>query len=140
MSTDDRIMFGLSLVVGGTGGKDSWTEESVRIYHQQFASINDPAAFVKACEAVVATWDQTAKPPAKFIHEAYKAEIARRHLDEVVPAQIEEGGRDIPEWRDGVEIARRAYYAECLRRGKEPNDHRFESVLAKSIGRGGSFR
>jgi hypothetical protein len=133
-SLDDLIDYGLGLIIGSLGG-NSWEPETVQIYRHQFSDIRDGDCFVKACEDVVRNWDAPGKPTPRFIRDAYKAQIVRRELERPPRAEIEEGGRGFPNWRDGVEMARQAYYDECRKRGREPNDARFESMLARAIGR-----
>ena len=132
-SLDDQIDYGLSLIIGALGG-NSWTNETVAIYRQQFSTVSDGDCFIRACQDVLGNWESPGKPPPRVIYDAYKSQIVRRELERPT-REIEEGGRDIPAWRDGVEIARRAYHAECAKLGKEPDDARFESMLAKALTR-----
>jgi hypothetical protein len=133
MNQQDQIDTGLALIYGSLGG-NSWTDETVLAYRQQFSTIGDGGCFIRACQAVVKSWTQIAKPPPAVIYEAYKAEIVRRELERPT-RELEEGGRNEPSWRDGIEIAWRAYVGDCERRHAEPNRARFESILARAIGR-----
>jgi hypothetical protein len=129
MNQQDQIDTGLALIYGSLGG-NSWTDETVLAYRQQFSTIGDGGCFIRACQAVVKSWTQIAKPPPAVIYEAYKAEIMRRELHQE-PRAIEEPGREIPAWRDGLAIARQAYEAECARQDREPNDWQPPSMLAR---------
>jgi hypothetical protein len=127
---DDKIDYGLGLIIGSLGG-NNWEPETVQIYRHQFSDIRDGDCFIKACEDVVGSWDSPGKPTPRFIRDAYKAQIIRRELEAPPRAEIEEGGRGFPAWRDGVEIARRAYASECAKFGRAPREGQPESLLAR---------
>lgn len=126
MNLDDQIDYGLGIIVANLGG-NSWTDETVVSYRQQFSTISDGECFIRACQSVVDTWTQIAKPPPAVIREAYKAQIIRRELDR--PTRELEESKDLPSWRRGYEIARKAYVEECERQGKEPRDGQPESMV-----------
>jgi hypothetical protein len=134
----EQAYFAVSLLVGSIGSQAMWPNETIDSYVAMLEDLADGDLLIRTCQEIAQSWnsqgDQYGKPTPGFIRRAYGQNVMRRELDRPTQA-IEEGGRNIPAWRDGVEIARQAYYDECRKLGREPNDARFESMLARAIGR-----
>lgn len=123
---DEKAARIIGLLVGGTTG---WTDDAVLAYVTEIRTHSDPDAMLAAVRQIMRTWTEARRPPLALILEGYRSELARRQP----PPERTISGRRVPP-SEGIEIARRAYEAECRREGREPN-HRLFDRLATSIGR-----
>lgn len=115
------------------GGTTGWNDEAVEIYVHEFVGMSDVAAATEACQRIVKTWDEARRPPIGAVLSAYRT--AKQRLDSMrneLPRAPERGVNP----RDGWEIARQAYRAERVARGRDP-DVAMESWL-KGFGDRGS--
>lgn len=128
----EKAIFAVGLLVGTTGVESSWSQQTMDYYVNQLSQLGDGDLLIEACRQVANTWNEPGRARVGAVMDAYKSLVMRKELHSA-PQQIEEG-RDIPPWRDGIEIARSAYHEECRRQHREPDDRRFESILARGIG------
>lgn len=125
MNTQEAMEAVSRLVVLTNG----WDDAIVNEYCDGFMCYSDPAALNEAITAVLQSMQDTFRPAPGVIDDAYKAALRRRlNSTPALPRVREE---TIP-WRDGIEIARRAYHAERHLMGLPIHDEFFDAVLGVS--------
>lgn len=101
-----------------------WNDDSINGYVDELIKLDDPDVLMRACTMIGRTWHEPRRPPVANIIAAYRNELLKEEKprplsDRVIsPAQ-------------GVEIARKAYVAECRKQFKEPNMKFFEQVMGR---------
>lgn len=127
--TSKQASEGVAILIVASPREDMWTDDKVDYYIREFQGWNDYDCFIHACQEVAKTWNWNSPPPIRTVRDAYKSAVRRREMGRpALPS-----GEKYPHWREGVEIARRAYHAERDRLGLPADDKRFISILARGL-------
>ena len=110
----------LGLLIGGTGGWNTATDETLMIYTEQISTLHDPHIAKRAVEQIIRTWTEARRPPIAEVFAAYRNEQRREAM--ATPA-IEGTPSRIVTIAEGRQIAARAYAAECRRRNPDTDVH-----------------
>jgi hypothetical protein len=108
----------MGLLVGGTGGWNSATDETFVIYTRNFQRLADKRMAEKAVERIIDTWTDSRRPPWATVLSTYR-EINRRDIIDFPTLEPTRGRETIP-FAEGRKIAASAYAGECARQGREP--------------------
>lgn len=120
----DAAMHCLAYVVGLTEG---WSDAMVATYQEEFELYSDPEALMEALRDVIRARHDRFVPPLGDINDAYRDILRRRALERGLPKAEE----PTIGWREGLEIAKRAYRVERNRLGLEIHEGMVESYLAR---------
>lgn len=110
----------LGTLVGGTGGWNSASDETLTIYTEQISTLHDFDIAMRAVEQIIRTWTEPRRPPVAHLFDQYRVEQRRQIMD--TPAISGPPSR-IVSVTEGRQIAARAYAAECRRRDPDTDVH-----------------
>jgi len=133
MRRDEALRF-VGLVVGATGSKDDWSDETIEVYVNEVASWQDPEAATEAVAQLIQSWTWGHKPAVGVLHQAYMAACRRHEL--MAPRELPPPGCP---FERGVGICWEAYVQECRMptvQGwdpREPNRDYFDSMLGAAL-------
>ena len=119
----------LGLLVGGTGGWNSATDETLAIYLTAIQQLEDPVICQSSVEEIVMTWSEQRRPPIAKVIELYRNESRRQLMDR--PQLTGPQGATI-DAKEGRKIAAAAYAKQCKIDGREPNWIRFDRLLGSA--------
>jgi hypothetical protein len=108
----------LGMLMAGTGGWNSATDETLAIYTRNFQALDDCAVAVTAVDGIIATWAEMRRPPWPIVGDAYRAEHRRMMM--AVPA-LPSGEGETVTLSAGRRIAAAAYERQCAEEGREPS-------------------
>ena len=111
--TPDQADSCLGLLVGGTPGWTSATDETLVIYHERFRKLDDVELAQEAVNAIIDTWTNPGRPPWATVRGAYDQAMRRKVMDMPALAPVTTGA--IPP-SEGRKFAAAAYAAECRKR------------------------
>ena len=122
----EQAMTALGDLVAVTTG---WNDASVQGYADELVKLENGEALKRACRKLSVTWEEARRPPLSAIINLYHSEALRLEQP-ALPGRE----RPIPP-RQGVEVARQAYVAECKRLGRRPDMDRFDAIVEPIVAR-----
>jgi hypothetical protein len=116
--TETQAMNLMGTLVTMTTG---WNDDAVDVMVEQIKrKWSDEAAAVEAVDSVVASWEQSSRPPWGVLMTAYRAAVRRRALD--APALSTSSWASISA-AEGRKVAAKAYAQACRLRDPETDQH-----------------
>lgn len=106
-----------------------WNDASVQGYADELVKLDNGEALKRACRKISVTWEEARRPPLSAIINLYHSEAMR--LEQPALPGCE---RPIPP-RQGVEVARQGYVAQCKLLGKRPDMDRFDAIVGPIVAR-----
>lgn len=118
--THDQAERILGLLVGGTPGWNSASDETFAIYTNQIGTLHDADIALAAVEHIIQTHPGPARPTVAQVFSEYRTEARRRTMNAptLPPAPTR-----IVSVREGRQIAARAYANQCRSRDPETDVH-----------------
>ena len=122
--TEAQALEAIGILTGTTTG---WNDEAVERYCQDLKMLDDGEVLVTVATRLAQTWTEARRPPLAEIRNLYQRESERKAQRRRMMALPSYQNTVPPE--QGVEIARRAYEAECRHLGRAPRMERFDAIM-----------
>jgi hypothetical protein len=116
-----RAMTPLITALGG------WSPDVIAFYIDRLEKLPNFDALMAATLRIAESWSENGRPKLAVVLEAYRSEVWKMEAARALPP----GDEDWISPAEGVEVARRAYHAECYRLGNVPNEEIFDAWTAK---------
>jgi hypothetical protein len=111
--THDHAQQILGILVGGTGGWNSASDETLAIYAEQISTLEHFDIAAQAVYEIIGTWTDARRPPVAVVYAAYRSEARREAM---TTPQLTGGSSQIITAAEGRRAAAFAYAKECAKR------------------------
>jgi hypothetical protein len=118
----------LGMLVAGTGGWTSVTDETLAIYTRNFRQLDDRDTAVQAVNTIISTWSEMRRPPWVVVADAYRSEVRRKMMS---APSLPAGDVETVPLSVGRRIAAEAYKRQCAEDGREPSWQHFTDQVVK---------